>query len=232
MNISNVDYLSILFALLKFDFYYKFSFIVVKTHNKYKLYKLYKLYILYIMKYLFIDIRKSDEVYAKHFDQSKEYSFYNIPMNMIRFNAQAIINHLEYVDEIYIICETSNRSQFIKNKYFKDYNRIKVSKNLQFSNLKYGLNNVSLNENTSMIINIVGSNSFNFYNVMRIIQTIMGIIMISIGTYIYLQLRKENLLKKINIIPLIVLVSFGIMALYNGLTSTCSISILLKDYLN
>ena len=184
------------------------------------------------MKYLFIDIRKSDEVYAKHFDQSKEYSFYNIPMNMIRFNAQAIINHLEYVDEIYIICETSNRSQFIKNKYFKDYNRIKVSKNLQFSNLKYGLNNVSLNENTSMIINIVGSNSFNFYNVMRIIQTIMGIIMISIGTYIYLQLRKENLLKKINIIPLIVLVSFGIMALYNGLTSTCSISILLKDYLN
>ena len=184
------------------------------------------------MKYLFIDIRKSDEVYAKHFDQSKEYSFYNIPMNMIRFNAQTIINHLEYVDEIYIICETSNRSQFIKNKYFKDYNRIKVSKNLQFSNLKYGLNNVSLNENTSMIINIVGSNSFNFYNVMRIIQTIMGIIMISIGTYIYLQLRKENLLKKINIIPLIVLVSFGIMALYNGLTSTCSISILLKDYLN
>jgi len=184
------------------------------------------------MKYLFIDIRKSDEVYAKHFDQSKEYSFYNIPMNMIRFNAQTIINHLEYVDEIYIICETSNRSQFIKNKYFKDYNRIKVSKNLQFSNLKYGLNNVSLHENTSMIINIVGSNSFNFYNVMRIIQTIMGIIMISIGTYIYLQLRKENLLKKINIIPLIVLVSFGIMALYNGLTSTCSISILLKDYLN
>ena len=184
------------------------------------------------MKYLFIDIRKSDEVYSKHFDQSQEYSFYNIPMNMLRFNAETIINHLEYVDEIYIICETSNRSQFIKNKYFNDYKRIKVNEKLQFSNLNYGLNNVSLNENTDMRINIVGSNSFNFYNVMRIIQTIMGIIMISIGTYIYLQLRKENLLKKINIIPLIVLVSFGIMALYNGLTSTCSISILLKDYLN
>ena len=49
-------------------------------------------------------------------------------MNMIRFNAQTIINHLEYVDEIYIVCETGNRSQFIKNKYFKDYERIKVSK--------------------------------------------------------------------------------------------------------
>ena len=184
------------------------------------------------MKYLFIDIRKSDEVYAKHFDQSKEYSFYNIPMNMIRFNAQTIINHLEYVDEIYIVCETANRSQFIKNKYFNDYKRIKVSQNLQFSNLKYGSNVVTLNGNNDMKINIVGSNSFNFYNVMRIIQTIMGIIMLSVGTYMYIQLSTENLLKKINILPLFVLVSFGIMALYNGLTSTCSISTLLKDYLN
>ena len=184
------------------------------------------------MKYLFIDIRKSDEVYSKHFDESKEYNFYNIPMNMIRFNAQTIINHLEYFNEIYIICETGNRSQFIKNKYFKEYERIKVSKNLQFSNLKYGSNNISLNENTDMRINIVGSNSFNFYSVMRIIQTIMGIIMLSVGLYIYIQLSKEKLLKKINILPLIVLVSFGSMALYNGLTSTCSISILLEDYLN
>lgn len=184
------------------------------------------------MKYLFIDIRKSDEVYSRHFDQSQEYSFYNIPMNMIRFNAQTIINHLEYFDEIYIVCQSASRSQFIKNKYFNDYEKIKVSKTLQFSNLKYGINNVSVNENTDMRINIIGSNSFNFYSVMRIIQTIMGIIMLSVGIYIYIQLRKEKLLKKINILPLIVLVLFGSMALYNGLTSTCSISILLEDYLN
>jgi uridine kinase len=151
---------------------------------------------------------------------------------MIRFNAQTIIKHLEYVDEIYIVCQSANRSQFIKDKYFNDHKRIKVSQNLQFSNLNYGLNNVSLNENTDMRINIVGSNSFNFYNVMRILQTIMGLIMLSVGGYTYIQLRKEHLLKKINILPLIVLVLFGIMALYNGLTSTCSISILLKDYLN
>ena len=107
-----------------------------------------------------------------------------------------------------------------------------MSETLQFSNLKYGSNNVSLNENTDMKINIVGSNSFNFYSVMRIIQTIMGIIMLSVGIYIYIQLMKENLLKKINTLPLIVLGAFGSMALYNGLTSTCSISILFEDYLN
>ena len=183
------------------------------------------------MKYLFIDIRKSDEVYSKHFDQSGP-SFYNIPMNMIRFNAQTIINHLEYFDEIYIVCQTGNRSQFIKNKYFNNHKRIKVSEKLQFSNLKYGSNNISLDGNTDMRINVVGSNSFNFYSVMRIIQTIMGIIMLSVGIYLYIQLRKENLLKKINTLPLIVLSAFGSMALYNGLTSTCSISILLEDYLN
>jgi hypothetical protein len=190
--------------------------------------------IIYIMKYLFIDIRKSDEVYSKHFDQSEEYSFYNIPMNMIRFNAQTIIKHLEYVDEIYIVCQSASRSQFIKNKYFNQYEKIKVSKILQFSNLKYGLNHVSLNKNTNtnMRINIVGSNSFNFYNIMRILQTILGIIMISVGGYTYMQLRKANLLKKINSLPLGVLVLFGIMVLYNGLTSTCSISMLLNDYLN
>ncbi len=184
------------------------------------------------MKYLFIDIRKSDEVYTKHFDQSQEYSFYNIPMNMIRFNSQTIINHLEYFDEIYIVCQTAIRSQFIKDKYFNDYTKIKVSQTLQFSNLNYGLNNVSFNENNNMKINIVGSNSFNFYSVMRIIQTIMGIIMILVGGYTYIQLQKGNLLKKINILPLLFLMLFGIMALYNGLTSTCSISILFEDYLN
>jgi hypothetical protein len=184
------------------------------------------------MKYLFIDIRKSDEVYAKHFDQSQAYSFYNIPMNMIRFNAQTIIDHLEYVDEIYIVCQSASRSQFIKNKYFNNYKNIKVSQKLQFSNLNYGLNNISFNENTDMKINIIGSNSFNFYNVMRILQTIMGIIMIFVGGYTYIQLKNAKLLKKINSLPLIGLALFGSMVLYNGLTSTCSISMLLKDYLN
>lgn len=187
---------------------------------------------MYIMKYLFIDIRKSDDAYSKHFDQSKEYSFYNIPMNMIRFNAQTIINHLEYVDEIYIVCQSGNTSQFIKNKYFSDYNRIKVNEKLQFYNLNYGVNNVAITENTNIKINIVGSNSFNFYSAMRIIQTIMGIIMISVGIYIYMQLKNEKLLNKVNAFPLFILTAFGTMALYNGLTSTCSISILLKDYLN
>jgi rhodanese-related sulfurtransferase len=184
------------------------------------------------MKYLFIDIRKSDEVYSNHFSHSQEYSFYNIPMNMIRFNAETIIKHLEYVDKIYIVCQSASRSQFIKNKYFKEYHRIEVNKNLQFSNLNYGENNVSLDGKTNMKIHIIGSNSFNFYNVMRIIQTILGIIMLFTGIYIYIELKNQKVLKKVNILPIIVLIAFGSMALYNGLTSTCSISTIFENYLN
>ena len=83
-----------------------------------------------------------------------------------------------------------------------------------------------------MKINIVGTNSFNFYNVMRITQTIMGIVMILIGVTTYIQLSNAKVLNKINGVPLLILVLFGSMVLYNGLTSTCSISILLEDYLN
>jgi len=71
------------------------------------------------MKYLFIDIRKSDEVYSKRFDQSSHYGFYNIPMNMIRFNQQNIIDHLDYVNEIYIVCQSAKRSQFIKTNILR-----------------------------------------------------------------------------------------------------------------
>lgn len=147
-------------------------------------------------------------------------------MNMIRFNAQTIIKHLEYVDEIYIVCNSTSRSQFIKDKYFKQYPKIKVQPQLQFNNLKHGLNEVRLKH--PIKINIVGSNSFNYYSVMRIIQTIMGLVMISIGLYTYLQIGN----KKVNTLPLIILILFGIMALFNGVTSTCSISEFLQDVLN
>lgn len=184
------------------------------------------------MKYIFIDIRKSDEVYKLHFEQSDDYSVYNIPMNMIRFNKENIIQHLKYANEIYIVCASASRSQFIKDKYFKNYENIKVSHTLQFNNLKYGLNTIAIQENTYIKINISGTNNFNYYSVMRILQTILGLIMISVGLYIYIQLKNKKLLKKINYMPLVILIIFGIMALYNGLTSTCSLSNFLKDYLN
>lgn len=179
------------------------------------------------MNYLFIDIRKSDEVYDKHFEYSRDYKLYTIPMNMIRFNKQNIINHLKYVDEIYIICNSGRRSKFIKNKYFKLHDKIKVNNKLQFNNLNKGINKIKLNYDTIELNVIV--NGYNYYSIMRIIQTIMGTMILSLGGYTLYQINKY---KKINMIPLIILIVFGLMALINGLTSTCTLSEIFKNYLN
>jgi hypothetical protein len=180
------------------------------------------------MKYLFIDIRQSDEVLTKRFGESSQYGSYNIPMNMIRFNKEMIVDHLAYVDKIYIVCRSGTRSEFIKDKYFNDNPNIKVNESLQFKNLKHGINNVELDGNV-INVNVIGSSSYNMYNMMRIIQTIIGSLIIILGGYTYYQVKD---IKSVNKIPLIVLLCFGVMALINGLTATCTMSIILRDYIN
>ena len=179
------------------------------------------------MKYLFIDIRNSDEVYSQRFDISDDYSVYYIPMNMIQFNRDVIIKHLEYVDEIYLVCRSAARSQFIKDKYFSQEPTIKVSKDLQFSVLNNGVNEVML-DNEKLKVNVIGPNTFNLYSIMRIIQIILGTLILLLGGYTYKQIKD----KKFNKIPLLVLMLFGLMALINGLSGTCGLSVLLQDYLN
>ena len=178
--------------------------------------------------YLFIDIRKSDEVYSRRFDKSNIYDVYCIPMYMIRFNVDIIIKHLQYKKTIYIVCNSASRSNFIKNKYFANIPNVVVLDNLQFNNLNQGINNIVL-DNDTIKVNVIGPNTFNLYNVMRITQIILGSLIILIGGYtLYLTSNYKN----IKSVPLIVLVLFGFMALFNGLTSTCSLSVILVDYLN
>jgi len=178
--------------------------------------------------YLFIDIRKSDEVYSRRFDKSYNYDVYYIPMYMIRFNVDMIRKHINYKKEIYIVCNSASRSQFIKNKYFANDRNIIVSDSLQFNNLSQGHNNVVLNNN-SIKINVIGDNQFNLYNIMRITQIILGSLIIIIGGY---TLYSTYSYKNINKIPLIILILFGTMALFNGITSTCTISTIFVDSLN
>lgn len=179
--------------------------------------------------YLFIDIRKSDEVYSRRFDISKHYDVYNIPMYMIRFNVDMIKKHLQYKKNIYIVCNSESRSNFIKNKYFANYPNIIVDSKLQFNKLNYGSNNIII-DNNNIKLNVIGSNTFNLYNIMRITQIILGTLIVLIGGYtLYSVYPKNNF---INIILLIILLFFGLMAIFNGLTSTCSVSVILIDYLN
>ena len=176
---------------------------------------------------LFIDIRKSDEVFSNRLEQSDEYGLYFFPMNMIRFNKEEIIKHLNYFNNIFIICQSANRSKYIKDKYFSDYSKIKVHKSIQFSNLKHGSNKVQIDGNR-LTLNVIGSNSFNLYSIMRIVQLMLGTLILILGGYTYDKIKH----KKVNLIPLTILLLFGLMAFINGITSTCTLSQILIDYFN
>jgi hypothetical protein len=114
-------------------------------------------------------------------------------------------------------------------KFYKEkVNNIFVIDSFQFDKLTYGINKVILNNNT-IDVNIVGSNSYNVYSIMRITQIILGTLILLAGSYTLYSIKDYQ---NINIIPLIILLFFGFNALVNGLTSTCSISEIFVDYLN
>lgn len=178
-------------------------------------------------KFIIIDIRNSDEVLTKHYDSTKMTNFYNIPANMIRFNREVILSHLKWVDTIYLVCNSSKRSQFIKNKYFSKESKVVVEELLQFDKIKeQGKYNFLLKNNKNIIVWISGTFKYNFYNLTRITQTILGSIMIIVSLYL---LKNKNCNTNI---PLYILLIFGINAFINGITNTCTISVVFKNLLN
>jgi hypothetical protein len=182
---------------------------------------------------IFIDIRSDSEVFNKHIDTkqlaNQNYSVYVIPMNMIRFNIETIVNHLQWVKKIYIVCDTGLRSQYIKSKYFASNPNIIVDTNLQFTNLQKGNNLVTLSDNkTTFTIPVITQPGL--YSIMRIIQIIYGIIFISCAIYLLFVLRNSKC--NVTHIPVYITLAVALMALFNGLTNTCSVSMLLRDYLN
>jgi hypothetical protein len=182
---------------------------------------------------IFIDIRSDSEVFNKHINTKQlsnaNYSVYVIPMNMIRFNVETIINHLQWVKNIYLVCDTARRSQYIKNKYFASNPNIIVDTNLQFTHLQNGTNTVTLTNNKTTFI-IPVTTQPGIYSIMRIIQIIYGIIFISCTGYLLFVLRNSKC--NITRIPVYIALIVALMALFNGLTNTCSMSMLLREYLN
>lgn len=176
---------------------------------------------------LYIDIRRSDEVLTKRFNDIKMNNFYSIPANHIKFNRIKILDHLEYYENIYLVCATSNRSQMIKDKYFSNDNRIIVNKNISFSKFpnKKGEHIIKLDNDKFDKIWITGTFKFNLYNITRIMQLILGIIMLLCGIVII------NI-KQVPIIIKIILLFMGIILLYSGITSNCMMGRMLKNYLN
>lgn len=197
-------------------------------------------------QYILVDIRSDSEVYNRRIDpaaisklpqEQQNYSVYNIPMNMIRFNRDTIIQHLAWVDKIIIICNSGRRSGFIKQKYFADQPNIVTDTAIQFNNLNTGLNIVNGNqpETAGIVLALpVWSNpNPRIYSITRLIQILLGsVILVSVlGTLWQLGwVKKSGAMWQLW--GLYILLVFGAMALYNGLSGTCTLSLILQDYLN
>lgn len=186
---------------------------------------------------LFIDIRKSDEVYEKHFNDTINYIC--IPSNMIRFNLLFIKNivNLNKDKKIYLVCSSGFRSKFIYDKYFAKDNILKkiiVNKNIQFNNFETictnGIGQLhskydSIIEKELNFLPTFKQKGYNYYNLTRILQTILGTVLIFIALLLW---SKCNHNKWILWVALIM----GINSLINGLTSTCTISKIFINKLN
>jgi len=176
-------------------------------------------------KIIIIDVRRSDEVFKKHFDTNFMKNFYNIPMNMIRFNKDNIISHLEYVSNIFIVCASGKRSGFIKKKYFSGEDRIRVAPSgLQFNNLMKGVNVVEI-DGVSTKIHVDEAFSLIPYSMTRIVQIVLGLIMLICSSIILNKYPEKSPASY-------TLFAMGLFALYNGLTGSCLMSKIFMNSLN
>lgn len=194
----------------------------------------------------FIDIRKSDEVYSLRFHKTVPHIC--IPSNMIRFNLTFLRELVKSKanTNFYLVCNSGNRSKFIYNKYFSNDNilkSIKVNQYIQFNKFKVVSNekaNINMNDAPHLIllgkkINLkekLGfypkciSNGYNYYSLTRVLQTILGFLLIITALLLWSKCNKNR--KWVLWLALIM----GINALINGLTSTCTISKVFMNYLN
>jgi rhodanese-related sulfurtransferase len=175
----------------------------------------------------FIDIRNSDEVLSHKFDNTK-HKFVNIPANMIRFNLdflRDLVKSEEY-ERIFLVCNSGNRSKIIYNKYFVNDNILKniIIDNRVAFNKFITSNPYNINELNLSIYTLRGP-KFNLYNMTRVIQLLLGSILLIGG------LKLINTNKK-NEWIIWIMIGFGLMAIFNALTATCTISKVFAYYLN
>jgi rhodanese-related sulfurtransferase len=153
------------------------------------------------MTTLFLDIRNYDEIDKKHFDPKKNTNMdiLYMPANIIKYNIPYLLKNFEKYDNIKIICQSGNRSNIIKEKYFKDNKNVLVN-DVHFKDIHD---------------NVIISNGI-YMNLTRKIQLIVGtiVLLLFILTYFY----------KYAFIGYLLL---GLMMLYVAISGNCFMSSLL-----
>jgi rhodanese-related sulfurtransferase len=147
---------------------------------------------------LFIDIRNYDEVASKRLVTRDDVLY--IPMNMIKFNLDYLKKVIPSYENVYIMCRSGQRSKIIKDKYFLDYDNVKVSPKQ--------INTLSENES------IVSSSSF--FSLTRKIQIIAGTLIL--GLFILYHYSEK---------AIYCYLALGLFMVYVGISGNCFMSSIL-----
>lgn len=78
---------------------------------------------------LLLDVRNQDEIDTVKYNNANG-NFTNIlymPANIIKFNLFFLHEYFEKYDNVYIICKSGNRSEKIKDMYFRDDEKISIN---------------------------------------------------------------------------------------------------------
>lgn len=74
---------------------------------------------------IIIDVREEDEVKQKYLvSNDKNKVIINVPSSIIYKHIASIVNLSQNKGNIYLVCRSGNRSDNIKNQYFKHINNI------------------------------------------------------------------------------------------------------------
>ena len=121
-------------------------------------------------KKIIIDIRDESELLEKKLSSTdKDIIIFNIPMRNIFFNKETI-KKLSENNKVYILCRSGNRSQKVKDLYFK--------KNKNIISIARGINNLNENKEFKNIIINSGNGGFGIQQYMQLIFVIILFIII------------------------------------------------------
>ena len=159
-------------------------------------------------KIVLIDIRNDSECMEKYLiSHNKLISIYNIPMNHIAFNKKWILE-LSNDAFVYIVCKSGNRSDRVKNTYFRDIQNI--------ISLEGGISNIKIFDGIAIILDRGG------WGKMQYLQFSFLVILLTI---LLLIIQHYSRIDMILILSLIIL-----FIIYQLVTKTCYIEKIIPLY--
>ena len=76
---------------------------------------------------LLFDIRNHDEIDTIRYKNDGTTDVLYMPANIIKYNLEFLHEYFKKYKQVYIICQSGNRSKIIKDKYFSEHEHVMIN---------------------------------------------------------------------------------------------------------